>query len=180
MKAEWMTLACLASGLIFSSAQAASPTSHCAPSEKIYFTCETKQKKVISICGSTELSQAQSYLQYRYGKKGFVELEFPKERKGSTKTFFYAHHFRAQFDNTTLRFENKGVSYEIYRVYDGDSKPAVDIAGVAVTPAAKKRTEIACASLKKEAYTNELSALEGFASCDPDDAMNLGTCPPAK
>jgi hypothetical protein len=144
----------------------------CSKYERVFFTCETKTHKLISLCADPEISDSSGYLQYRYGTKKKSELEFPKELDGSLEKFFYAHYFRAQTDYTTLSFKIQKVRYAVFDNYDGTSQPS-STAGVTVkTGKAANEVSILCQS---KPYS-KLSELSELISCDPDDPLNMGTC----
>ena len=54
----------------------------CTPSEVVVFSCVTKRRKPkrVSLCAKKEWSAERGYLVYRYGRKGKIELEYPKNR----------------------------------------------------------------------------------------------------
>lgn len=146
-------------------ALAEAPT-HCDPSEKIIYNCQIKgSPKVISLCASKDLSQKSGYLQYRFGRPGKIEFEFPKERQSSQKRFQYAHYFRFQVDRTEVSFKNAGYEYTLYNYYDGDEKPPESESGVRVNT-----STLACGS----AATDNLFTLKEVLPCD--EANALGGC----
>lgn len=62
----------------------------CAAEEFDMFNCAISGSgKLLSICASksSELERGRGYVQYRFGRPGRVELEFPRERRGSTRAF---------------------------------------------------------------------------------------------
>jgi hypothetical protein len=144
----------------------------CTPYERVFFACETVNQKLISLCSDPNVSDSMAYLQYRYGTKKKIELRFPKELYQSTEKFFYAHYSRAQTDYQTLSYKIGEVYYSVFDDFDGTSKSAVT-AGVSVKKGpGTKEISIAC---KTPPYS-QLSELSDFVSCDPDDALNMGTC----
>src|SRR5258708_21994948 len=87
----------------------------CSKDETVVFSCPAKRTaKIISLCGSNDLDKNQGYIQYRYGLPAKTELEFPKNREGSQKEFYYAHYFRAQFDQTEISVNNGEYNYMIF------------------------------------------------------------------
>src|SRR5215471_3292929 len=94
----------------------------CSGDEKAYFSCRIKSStKTASLCGSKNLTPTQGYLQYRFGVPEKVEMEFPKEKQNSQKSFRYAHYFRAQDDHTEFSFDNNGHTYTLYSDYNGET-----------------------------------------------------------
>jgi len=114
-------------------AAVAAPPSHCSPSEQVIYSCKLKNSaKIVSLCASKRLSDRAGYLQYRFGRPGRIELEFPTERLDSQKRFEYAHYFRFQYDLTELRFASGDHQYALYDYYNGEEQPAQSTTGVRV------------------------------------------------
>ncbi len=81
------------------------PVTLCAKDERVIFSCPVKKPaRIVSVCASKDLTSERGYLQYRFGLPGKIELEFPKDRKGTQEKFHYTHYFRAQFDMTSINF----------------------------------------------------------------------------
>src|SRR5690349_4637553 len=100
-------------------------TSLCAKDEKVIFSCSLKRSmKTVSLCSSSKLTRESGYLQYRFGRPGKVELEFPNNRAGSLKAFKYSHYFRAKVDYTEISFIRNGFTYAVFDDYNGEEKPA--------------------------------------------------------
>lgn len=115
----------------------------CAAGEQIIFSCQLRgSAKLVSLCGSKTLSRDEGHLQYRFGRPGRIELEFPKNRADSQKQFSYEHVFRFQFDRTEIGFENEGFLYTLFDYYDGEQKPARREAGVRVRAAGENAGEV--------------------------------------
>src|SRR6478672_5689557 len=78
------------------------PNTLCAKDERVIFSCPVKRPaKIVSVCAAKNLTSDQGYLQYRFGLPGKIELEYPKDRKGTQEKFQYTHYFRARFDMTS-------------------------------------------------------------------------------
>ena len=137
--------------------QALQPNSLCARDERIIFSCPVKKPaKIVSLCASKNLSADQGYLQYRSGRPGKIELEFPKDRTNTQQQFEYSHYFRARVDLTEINFTVNGVSYSVFDDYQGEEKPAVSEQGVAINwPGTnKKEVRYLCASKPKADYAD--------------------------
>lgn len=108
-------------------------TSLCTEQEKIVWSCETKGRKIVSICSSRELTKEHGYLQYRFGRPGRVELEYPRQRQNSQTAFKYFRYTRPLVTYLGLRF--KAGEYD-YEVYDNSNEEAGggSESGVTVTP----------------------------------------------
>jgi len=112
------------------------PASHCRMGEQVLFNCKVDRgPKIISLCGSKQLTDKKGYLQYRFGKPGAIELQFPQNLGGSQAAFRYDHYFRYRVDRTDLHFENGGYEYVLFNHWEGDVKPEKTAAGVSVTRA---------------------------------------------
>ena len=115
----------------------------CTADEQVVFSCALRgTAKLVSLCGSKTLTRDAGYIQYRSGRPGRLELEFPKDRAGSQKLFSYEHEFRARFDRTEIGFENGGFSYTLFDYYNGEEKPASREAGVRVRASGENAKEI--------------------------------------
>ncbi len=145
--------------------------SHCKGTEISYFNCQTKNRKIISLCGSADLSKSTGYIQYRFGKPKKVELEYPKDQKNSAAKFFYVHYSRSRTDYSILNFTNENTSYSVFDNSDEDSKPKSG-AGVTISSEGKLDTHLNC----KKPVISQLEKLKNIAACDPDDALNMNQC----
>ena len=145
----------------------------CESSEKSYFSCVAgSSSKILSVCGSSNLSQPDAYLQYRFGSSKKLDLEFPSARPGSIKRFRFYHYVRPQVSRVGLSFRSGDYLYTVYDDYEGDIEPADEHSGVSVLRSGTDTpTEIEC----KEKVVNRLTDLEEFVPCDPDNAMS--DCP---
>jgi hypothetical protein len=64
------------------------PDSLCDASERVLFSALVKgSNKLVSICSSRKIDKQEGYLQYRFGRPGQVELEFPSSRQDTQKSF---------------------------------------------------------------------------------------------
>jgi len=132
------------------------PVTLCAKDERVIFSCAVKKPaRIVSVCASKDLTSERGYLQYRFGLPGKIELEFPKDRKGTQEKFQYTHYFRAQFDMTSINFTIDGYEYSVFDDYNGEEKPAVSSQGVSVTaPGKPKEVSFVCRTKPKADYTD--------------------------
>jgi hypothetical protein len=147
------------------------PSSLCRAEEQVIFTCVAAgSAKLVSLCGSKLLDHRRGYLQYRYGKPGAIELQFPLARANTQLAFRYAHYFRAQVDRTEISFDNQDYRYTLFDYYDGDVKPVIAVAGVRVGKHGTKgqETELRCQSRP----ASKLGFLETVIRRDYDNALN--------
>ena len=147
------------------------PSSLCRAEEQVIFTCVAAgSAKLISLCGSKLLDHRRGYLQYRYGKPGAIERQFPQARANAQQVFRYAHDYRAQVDRTEISFDNQGYRYTIFDYYEGDVKPAIAVAGVRVRKhgTGGQQTEVQCQGKP----TSKLGSLETVIPRDHDNKLN--------
>lgn len=125
---------------------------------------------LVSLCGSKSLDHRRGYLQYRYGKPGAIELQFPQARANTQLAFRYAHYFRAQVDRTEISFDNQGYRYTIFNYYEGDATPVTTTAGVGISKHGTqgRETEMQCFGKP----TSKLGSLEAVIPRDHDNALN--------
>lgn len=146
----------------------------CAPDEQVLFSCRTKGAgKSIALCASKHLSKSDGYIQYRFGRGGTVELEFPGRREKTQQEFRYSHYSRFQVDRVGVSFSRAGFTYSIFENYEGDMGPAAKQYGIEVTGTGNsaKATSIEC----EGKVVSKLSALQDVVPCDKSDPTN--TCP---
>ncbi len=145
----------------------------CARNEKLIFGALTTSGKMACLCASPDLTASQGYLQYRFGRPGRVELEYPAERAGSQRMFYYAHYARYQNEWASVRFKNKEYNYRIYYSYDGESGRPTTTYGLSVyLGEGDKGTGF---PLRRNTVIGALQALADILPCDSEDA--LADCP---
>ncbi len=103
------------------------PDSLCAKTENVIFNCRIeKSTKLLSVCGSKDLDQTKGYLQYRFGRTGAIELEFPADRQNTQKQFGYSRYTRPLVTYLTLSFETNGYEYSLHQDDNSEEKPPVN------------------------------------------------------
>jgi hypothetical protein len=96
--------------------------SFCDVAEETFFSCSiANSDKIVSVCGTRNGSSGESYLQYRFGRPGKIEFEYPANRSGSTKHFWWDSRAHADVADDWLWFKNDGFVYSIFVVEDHDS-----------------------------------------------------------
>lgn len=146
-------------------------SSLCRDEEQIIFSCDaTPGGRIISLCASKNLDHRRGYLQYRYGKPGTIELQFPQARANTQLAFRYAHYFRAQVDRTEISFDSQDDRYILFDYYEGDVKPAISTAGVRINKLGTTGREVKLLCHGKP--TSELGRLETVVTRDHDNALN--------
>ena len=151
--------------LLFTASTALAAGTHCAPAERVVFSCSLARAKVVSLCLSPASATAPASLVYRFGALGKPELVFPSTAAGSLQQFRYAHYFRYQVDRTQLSFTSNGVEYSVQDFYDGLEKQKHQ-RGVSVTIGDKDH-DFPCVA----GVVSRLPELEKIVPCDTDSAL---------
>ena len=127
---------------------AAAEPSHCTADESVVFSCLLRNAKVVSLCSSRDLAKDAGYLQYRYGPKGRVELEFPAGRRGTQDRFSLEQHRPYRMESELLHFTIDQYEYSVYRVVSNDPETPNGAGVMVSTPAsagkAARFTDIKC------------------------------------
>ena len=113
------------------------------PNEEVIYSFETKNGKKMSLVKD----KSNTYIQYRFGTKTKVEMEFPAERtKESWKKFHYNSYMRgggkenAGMEIDNILFTNNGYEYVIYRSYHAEGNDYS--AGIIIKDSNGKETRI--------------------------------------
>lgn len=121
------------------------PPSLCRVDETTYFSCPMKNGRTVSVCGSPNLVNDSSYLQYRYGRINQPpELLFPASPRTPRGLFEFSNAgMGAKASVRNLRFRIGEYTYVVFSytaVYDRET------AGVEVSRRSGKTTRIECKS----------------------------------
>jgi hypothetical protein len=136
----------------------------CQANEQTIWSCATTKNKTASVCASKDLAEDKGYLQYRFGSLEKIELEFPKERKDSQKSFKYSRYTRPLVTMLTLSFTNAGTVYEIHVDDNAEEKPPVRAASIDIKDGAKELS-VVC----KLPTFGSLMRLEDFVPRDEEN-----------
>ncbi len=148
-------------------------TSLCNTNESIIFNCNIKNSiKSLSVCSSQNLSNKSGYIQYRFGRIGAIELEYPTEKEASRSSFLFATYTRFQVSEISLGFSINNINYLIFDNYYAESKPIVNEKGIAIISQGteKKHIKLLCG---KGAISN-LEDLEDIVPCNKN--LSFGSC----
>ncbi len=100
------------------SATAQSNSGLCNSDEKLLFGFKTKSNKTLLICLATD----SSYIVYRYGAKGKVELEYPADKRVKPNDAFKYRWYSRDGGAANLAMHDGSLSFEIneirYEVFD--------------------------------------------------------------
>jgi hypothetical protein len=111
-------------------AQAAESTL-CASDENIIFSCELKNKKIVSVCSSS--SPKQDHIDYRFGKKSKVELSYSANTQLPTQKFHRGEIVYANNSEDVLWFKKGNYRYTVYSPIRGDPGLSVALNGDVIT-----------------------------------------------
>ena len=117
----------------------------CTASEQVIFACSIG-KKLLSVCGSKELTQTTGYLQYRFGRSANdLELEFPSDKAPPSQWFRFASPFQgAKSSLNELQFQQSDYRYTVSAFTSTFSDAAF---GVKVVAPDGKLTHLHCAPI---------------------------------
>ena len=147
----------------------------CRQGETVLFSCPVKDgRTIVSLCGSKDLTAQEGYLQYRFGRAGHIELEFPAQRQETQKRFRYAQYSRYQVNRVAVSFQRAGYTYALFDSYEGDTLPKTHQQGIQVTPSGGARKEVTF--ICRGAASGNLYSLSSILPCDKDDPLNMGEC----
>lgn len=118
--------------LLLGKAASAAEVGHCRSNEQAFFSCQLHSGKVVSVCGSKKLTASFGYLQYRFGRLGHLELEFPATTANTLRQFSFESHQPYQGESELLSFTIGKHQYSVYRAMGTDPKPFQD-AGVLIS-----------------------------------------------
>jgi hypothetical protein len=135
----------------------------CLPPEKTYYSCHTTNHKIISLCGALP-----NTLQYRFGKPGKIELQYPDKAADGTKLMRYAYYFRYQTNYLEVVFDRGDYSYEVFDYDDEEPGGGGERAGVLVVGSDGVEHEVKCV----EPVDGNLAEPGKYLKCDPDNALN--------
>jgi hypothetical protein len=144
----------------------------CARDEEVIFSCTISGSgKLLSLCGSRGLDAQSGYVQYRFGRAGRLELEFPQAREKTQSAFRYTRYTRPLVTYLVLRFESNGYLYSIHQNDNAEERPPVREASVTVTPLQSsnpKTTELRC----RLPYRGSLMSLEDIVPRAEEETLD--------
>jgi hypothetical protein len=129
----------------------------CYPHEEIYFSCPIG-RKIASVCASGNISPENGYVQYRFGRPGKPELEFPAEPEPPRDRFSISDFSGGSVNSTHLKFNSGGYVYVVYQSATS---------GVYVKKNGKTVVNLSC----DDGYYQQISprAMRGIKTVAPDD-----------
>jgi hypothetical protein len=122
----------------------------CQKNEAVYFSC-LAGKKIMSLCGSKQISESEGYLIYRFGKDGHIELEYPNKILSPKGLFSIEYQLWAHDEKTSISFKNGTYYYSIYNQFiggqtdsDATNSSYGETAGIVVNRKNKVIADIRC------------------------------------
>ncbi|MDO8990668.1 MAG: hypothetical protein Q7U91_13675 [Sideroxyarcus sp.] len=113
----------------------------CRFNERTYFSCSVKGGKTVSVCGSRIINESRGYLQYRFGKRGAIELALPETLEHPSKLFTQTNDKEMRIQSATLTIKKGLFAYTAYSTQGiGSDLPN----GVFVTKNNKKVADMPC------------------------------------
>lgn len=115
----------------------------CAANERVIFSAAVRRStKLASLCASQQLDRSSGYVQYRFGRPGHLELQFPATRGRTQRQFCYGRSTAPMVTYLAAAFQTNGVRYEIHysdneRDASSDTGPA-ESAWIAVVQVTSK------------------------------------------
>jgi hypothetical protein len=86
----------------------------CQPHEEVYFSCQIGGK-VMSVCASGNISPDNGYVQYRFGRIGNIELEYPEKPYPPKKLFSISDISEGNINFTHVKFDSGKYHYVLYQ-----------------------------------------------------------------
>ena len=123
----------------------------CKTNEIDYFSCKT-QAKVVSLCASKNLSSTDGYMQFRYGRRGNIELRFPPEDRHPKGLFTNTHENYTDGTEFGLHFNVGELTYTVYNTitFPGPSRDPANRHGLRIEKGDKFIREIECRPTNRE------------------------------
>ncbi|WP_133300348.1 hypothetical protein [Paraburkholderia lacunae] len=100
--------------ILFGTKVASAEATLCQSHEEVYFSCPT-DGKVLSVCASGNISPDNGYVQYRFGRVGRIELEYPEKPYPPRKLFSISHISGGNLSFTHFKFSSRGYHYVLYQ-----------------------------------------------------------------
>ena len=106
-------VAVLAAAIFVPGTEAMSAATHCSSQETAVFSCMVG-KKIVSLCRSDDLPGAAGSLQYRFGRRGAVELSYPEEPSDPRTAFTGGLTLYGNGGTSYVHFVTEGIAYTVY------------------------------------------------------------------
>lgn len=141
----------------------------CNPSEIVVFSCPiARSTKIASVCASETLTEQKGYVQYRFGTRKKIELEFPSDRQGSVNQFVLDFYIRPMVTRASISFEIHGNRYAV--ISDDESEEGYERHehGIKVVTATGKNVSLPCGKRVKSDFLH----VRDVMPCEADESGN--------
>ncbi len=146
----------VAASILFLFSQLAHSQSLCKSSERVFFSCNIKNK-VLSLCSSPNLNRNSGYVQYRFGTTRKIELSFPEKEEHPKGRFFYNGVATPGGILNHMSFKSGSYGYVVYDdtyIDNQNIRNNKELAGVAVIHKQKVIKDLSCSSMKNRVEMN--------------------------
>lgn len=92
----------------------ANETTLCQSHEEVYFSCPINGK-MMSVCASGNISPDNGYVQYRFGRTGHVEFEYPEKPYPPRKLFSISDISGGNLSFIHFKFSSGSYHYVLYQ-----------------------------------------------------------------
>jgi hypothetical protein len=139
----------------------------CRPTEVAVFTCRiARSAKIASLCASEKLTEQEGYVQYRFGTRKKIELEFPEIRQHSAQQFVLDFYIRPMVTRSSISFEVHANRYTLVNNDEDDGGYERHEHGVEVVTAKGKRVWLPCGEGVKADFLHVREVMP----CDEQDS----------
>jgi len=131
----WFALNLVVWVAIAASSENAVAATLCNAGETVHFTCEMERsRKLLSLCGGATADSKAAWLQYRYGRRQQLEMEFPSKRVPVNEAGFEFRQHRRMggASDYEVNFDRHGRTYVIFSWIAGEEGASASESGVFV------------------------------------------------
>jgi hypothetical protein len=125
----------------FVAVASAPPVTLCSADETVAFSCALSAKKLVSLCASPGISRTSGYLQYRFGRRSRIELEYPDKTVRPEAAFSYTQFNFAKGGTSAIAFTVGAFRYSLFRT---TSAFGYNGTGVIVDENGRRKAYLAC------------------------------------
>ena len=152
-----------------------SAESLCGRNETTFFSCTTKGGRIVSLCGDGFIlehsdfeANDDSWLQYRFGLPGAIELSYPSRRKNSLDKFQgdWGSALQGSVSWRSIAFVSSGIGYKVEYLVPESQK---SFEGVRIGD--PKKLDIQFAGTRKASYPQATIPCVGKAHDEKFDGL---------
>ena len=132
----------------------------CDSHEEIYFSCPIKNK-IVSVCASGNISPNNGYVEYRIGKRGNIDFQYPEKSYPPLGRFSISDITGGNLNLVHLKFKSGGYDYVVYQG---------DVSGVYVKKKGKTVGNLICDAGNYQSINPR--AMRGIKTTPPTDGVD--------